>query len=64
MFFHIPYKGGKIGISRKIVSYILSENPRCRYFYDLFGGGGSISFEAIKYKQIEKCFIMILIRLL
>ena len=41
----IPYMGSKRKLSGKIVDKILSDNPNCKYVYDLFGGGGAISFE-------------------
>ena len=50
----IPYMGSKRKLSKKIVDHILIHNPKCKYFYDLFGGGGAISFEALKRKQIKK----------
>ena len=52
----IPYKGGKRQLSKKIIDFILAENPNCKYFYDLFGGGGAMSFEALQRPQIEKVF--------
>jgi len=42
----IPYMGSKRKLAPKIVDKILEDNPKCKYFYDLFGGGGAISFEA------------------
>lgn len=44
----IPYMGSKRKIAREIVNYILEYNPNCKYFYDLFGGGGAISLEALQ----------------
>ena len=44
----IPYMGSKRKLSAKIVDKILSDNPNCKYVYDLFGGGGAISFEFLK----------------
>jgi len=35
---------------------MLKENPKAKYFFDLFGGGGAMSFEAIQRLQIEKVF--------
>lgn len=43
----IPYMGGKKGIAENIVDFIRFENPNAKYFYDLFGGGGAISFQAL-----------------
>lgn len=50
----IPYMGSKRKLAKKIVNYILSVNPESKYVYDLFGGGGAISFQFLKYKQIKK----------
>jgi len=52
----IPYMGSKRKLSKKIIDYILIHNPNCKYFYDLFGGGGAISFEALQRKQIQKVY--------
>jgi site-specific DNA-adenine methylase len=38
----IPYMGGKRKLSKQIIDFILAKNPNCKYFYDLFGGGGAI----------------------
>lgn len=46
--------GSKRKLSSKIVDYILSKNRDCKYVYDLFGGGGAISFEFLQRKQIKK----------
>lgn len=50
----IPYMGSKRKLSSKIVDYILSKNRDCKYVYDLFGGGGAISFGFLQRKQIKK----------
>ena len=50
----IPYMGSKRKLSSRIVDYILSKNRDCKYVYDLFGGGGAISFEFLQRKQIKK----------
>jgi site-specific DNA-adenine methylase len=52
----IPYMGNKRKLSKPIIDYILEHNPKTKYVYDLFGGGGSISFQALQYKQIEKVY--------
>lgn len=44
----IPYMGSKRKIAKNIVNYILEHNPKCEYVFDLFGGGGAISFEFLK----------------
>jgi len=53
----IPYMGGKRQIAPKIVDYILAKNPNVKYVYDLFGGGGAMSFEFLQRKQIKKVII-------
>lgn len=50
----IPYMGSKRKLAKKIVDKILMDNPNCKYFFDLFGGGGAISFEALKRKQLAE----------
>ena len=52
----MPYMGSKRKLSKDIIDFILRENPNVKYIYDLFGGGGAISFEAQKRQQIEKVF--------
>lgn len=44
----IPYMGSKRKLSGEILHFITSRHNRITDFYDLFGGGGSISFRAIK----------------
>lgn len=56
MKYGIPYMGSKRGIAKGIVDYILCYNPHCKYVYDLFGGGGAITFEFLKRNQIKKVF--------
>ena len=50
----IPYMGSKRKLAKPIIDYILANNPNTKYIYDLFGGGGAISFEALKRKKIQK----------
>lgn len=52
----MPYMGSKRNYAEKIVDHILKHNPNCKYIYDLFGGGGAISFEALQRPQIKKVF--------
>jgi len=54
MQYAIPYMGSKRKLAQKIVDYILEMNPGTKYIYDLFGGGGAISFEFLQRKSIEK----------
>lgn len=44
----LPYMGSKRKIAKDIVDVILAENPNTKYVYDVFGGGGAISFEFAK----------------
>jgi site-specific DNA-adenine methylase len=46
--------GSKLRLAPKIVSTILSRHPNTRYVYDLFGGGGAISFAFAQELQIER----------
>ena len=44
----IPYMGSKRKLANEILHFITSRHPYLTDFYDLLGGGGSISFTAIK----------------
>jgi len=50
----IPYMGSKRKIAKKLVDFILAENPDCEYVYDLFGGGGAMSFEFASRPEIKR----------
>lgn len=50
----IPYMGSKRKLAKRINDFILGRHPECRYFYDLFGGGGAISFDAVQRPQLER----------
>ena len=50
----LPYMGSKRKIAKPIVDYILAHNPNAKYVFDLFGGGGAMSFEFLQRKQIKK----------
>lgn len=50
----IPYMGSKRKLAPKIVDFILAENPNAKYIFDLFGGGGAMSFEFLQRPQIER----------
>jgi len=52
----IPYMGSKRQLSHEIVSYIMAKNPNCKHFYDLFGGGGAISFQALQHKNVQNVY--------
>lgn len=50
----MPYMGSKRCLSREIVDHILTAHPNTKYVWDLFGGGGAISFEFLQRRQIER----------
>jgi site-specific DNA-adenine methylase len=50
----MPYMGSKRKLSKPIIDYIIYNNPNAKYFYDLFGGGGAISFEALQRSQFKE----------
>lgn len=52
--YFIPYQGSKEMIIKKIFPIYVEQKPLARYFVDFFGGGGALSFEALKrgYKVI------------
>ncbi len=52
----LPYMGSKRKLAKPIVDFILKNNPKTKYAYDLFGGGGAISFDFIQRPQIKKVF--------
>jgi site-specific DNA-adenine methylase len=47
----IPYMGSKRKIAKPLIDYMLNSNPNAKYFYDLFGGGGDMSFEALQRRR-------------
>lgn len=50
----IPYMGSKQKLVDKIVPFILKRHPDITHFYDLFGGGGSVSLYAVrKYPNLN-----------
>ena len=44
----IPYMGSKRKLAPEILKCITQRHPNLTGFYELFGGGGSISFTAIR----------------
>jgi len=50
----LPYMGSKRKLAPKIIDFIIEKNPNVKYIYDLFGGGGAVSFEALQRPQIKK----------
>ena len=51
----IPYMWSKRWLAKDIIHYIRQQNPSAKYLYDIFGGGGSISFEALQ-QWFEKVY--------
>ena len=50
----IPYMGSKQKLVDRIVPFILNRHPGVTDFYDLFGGGGSISlYTVLKYPALK-----------
>jgi site-specific DNA-adenine methylase len=45
----IHYKGSKQEIAYSIILFLYQRHPRAKYFYDLFGGGASISLMAKQF---------------
>ena len=45
----IPYQGSKRTIATQLIDKMLEVKPNAKYFYDLCGGGGSVSFTALQY---------------
>ena len=52
----MPYMGSKRKIAPAICEHIFKANPNCKYFYDLFGGGGAMSFMATQYTKVKQVF--------
>ena len=50
----IGYMGSKRKLSCEIADHILMAHPNTKYVWDLFGGGGAISFEFLQRRQIER----------
>jgi len=50
----IPYMGSKRKLAGRILDVIIEQNPNATVFYDLFGGGGAVSFEALTRPQFKK----------
>jgi len=48
--------GSKRKLASRIIDHILEENQSTKYIYDVFGGGGAISFEAMQRPQIKQVF--------
>jgi site-specific DNA-adenine methylase len=59
--FGVPYMGSKRKLAHTLIDFmkkhhteIYKEEPK--YFYDVFGGGGSMSFEALQHDNFKKVF--------
>lgn len=52
----MSYMGSKRKIAKPLIDFMLKENPNAKYFYDIFGGGGAMSFEAMQRPQIKQTF--------
>ena len=50
----MSYMGGKRKLAPKILTHIIKENPKAKYFFDLFGGGGAVSCMALQVKQFKE----------
>ena len=44
----VPYMGSKRKHADKLICMMLERKPGCKYFYDLCGGGGAMSFAALQ----------------
>jgi site-specific DNA-adenine methylase len=44
----LPYMGSKRKIAADLIRYMANANPDAVHFYDLFGGGGAMSFAALR----------------
>jgi site-specific DNA-adenine methylase len=44
----LPYMGSKRKIAADLIHYMANANPNAVHFYDLFGGGGAMSFTALQ----------------
>jgi len=47
--YRIPYQGAKHKIAGSLLDKMMELKPKAKYFYDLCGGGGSMSFLALQY---------------
>lgn len=47
----IPYMGSKRKLAVDIVDFITRKQPKATKLYDIFGGGGAISFTALQFPQ-------------
>jgi len=52
----IPYMGSKRRIALEIISFITKRHPEAENFYDIFGGGGAMSFMAMQIPQFKNVY--------
>jgi site-specific DNA-adenine methylase len=50
----LPYMGSKRKIAPALMNLIIRENPKAKYFFDLFGGGAAMSLLAIQMQQFKR----------
>lgn len=62
-YLSIPYMGSKIKLAFKICRLLQQRHPDIKTFYDVFGGGGAISFQALRlfndvhYNEIDTSIV-------
>ena len=49
----IPYKGSKRTLAPQLLQYMLEQNPKATHFYDMFGGGGAMSLDALQETSLN-----------
>ena len=47
--YRLPYMGSKQNIAYSIMMTIIQEKPKAKYFFDIFGGGASMSLMAKQF---------------
>ena len=52
----LPYMGSKRKIAHNIINTLVRRHPEATEFYDVFGGGGAMSFLAIQHPNIKKVY--------
>jgi len=50
----LPYMGSKRKLAKPLIDFMLKQNPKANYFFDLFGGGGAVSFNALQRKKFKE----------
>lgn len=49
----IPYMGSKRILATDIIDFMIRKQPQATKLYDIFGGGGAISFTALQFDQFK-----------